>query len=150
MGHTFSDILVHLIFSTKDRRPTISTAMQPRRNEYLAGVARQEFGQALRIGGADNHIHGLIRLRTDVSVAEAVRKWKSLSSRWTHKTFADAGTFAWQIGYGAFSVSGPRKKAVIDYIDGQAGHHRKVTFEEEFLAFLRRYEVHYDPEHVWD
>jgi len=149
MGHTFSDILIHAIFSTKDRKAIIVPTFQQRLYEYLAGVARQEFGQALRIGGTANHVHGLIRLRTDVSVAEAMRKWKSLSSGWVHDTFPDGRGFAWQVGYGAFGVSGPRKDAVIQYIDGQAEHHRKVTFEEEFEGLLRKYGIAYDPRYIW-
>jgi len=150
MGHTFSDILIHVIFSTKDRQPIVLATFQQRLYEYLAGIARHEFGHALRIGGTENHLHGLIRLRTDVSIAEAMRKWKSLSTSWIHDTFPDGRGFAWQTGYGAFSVSGPRKASVVQYIDGQAEHHRKVTFEEEFVEFLRKYEIDYDPTHLWD
>ena len=149
MAHTFSDILIHVIFSTKGRQPTIHETFRFRLYEYLGGIARKEFGAALKIGGTEDHIHGLLRLRTGVSVAEAMRKWKSLSSAWIHKKATDSGGFAWQSGYGAFSVSGPRKAKVIEYIDRQVEHHRTVTFEEEFLAFLDRYEVGYDPGNVW-
>jgi len=149
MGHTFSDLLVHVIFSTKGRRPDIQEPLRSRLYEYLAGIARKEFGEALKIGGTEDHVHGLLRTQTDVSLAEAMRKWKSLSSGWVHKTFPDSRDFGWQSGYGAFSVSGPRKGKVIEYIDRQTEHHRKVTFEEEFLAFLDRYGIEYDPKYVW-
>ena len=150
MGHTFSDIVIHVIFSTKGRQPTIREAFRSRLYEYLSGIARKEFGRALKIGGTENHLHGLLLIRTDVSVAEAMRKWKSLSSGWVHKTFPDGRDLGWQSGYAAFSVSGPRKGKVIEYIDRQVDHHRTVTFEEEFLAFLDRYEIDYDPRYVWD
>ena len=150
MGHTYSDVLVHVIFSTKGRRPAILEAFRSRLWEYMAGIAQREFGLALRIGGTENHVHGLIRLRTDASIAEAMRKWKSVSSGWLHKTFAEARDFAWQTGYGAFSVSGPRKASVVEYIRNQAEHHKRVTFEEEFVAFLKKYEIEYDPKYVWD
>ena len=87
-------------------------------------MARNEFGRALKVGGTENHVHGLLRVRRDVSVAEAVRKWKSLSSGWVHQTFADGRDFYWQSGYGAFSVSGPRKGKVIECIDRQVQHHK--------------------------
>jgi REP element-mobilizing transposase RayT len=113
-------------------------------------VARQEFGRALAIGGTSNHLHGLILLRPDISVSEAMQKWKSLSSGWVHKAFRGDSDFAWQAGYAAFSVSSSNKGKVAVYIAGQAEHHKKRTFEEEFLALLQRHGVRYDPAHVWD
>jgi putative transposase len=150
MGHTFSNLLVHTIFSTKDRLPTIRERFRPRLYEYMSGIARAEFGRALCIGGTPNHVHGLIVLATDVSVAEAVRKWKSLSSKWVHETFTDTRDFAWQSGYGAFSVSRSNVPKVAGYIERQDEHHKRVTFEEEFVAFLKRHGIEYDPRHVWD
>jgi REP element-mobilizing transposase RayT len=150
VGHTFSNLLVHVIFSTKDRLPTIRESFQPRLYEYMSGIARTEFGRALCIGGTPNHAHGLLVLKTDVSVAEAVRKWKSISSKWAHETFPYLRDFAWQSGYGAFSVSRSNVPKVAGYIERQAAHHRTVTFEEEFLAFLKRHGIEYDPRYVWD
>ena len=89
MGHTFSNLLAHVIFSTKDRRPIITDAIAEKLYAYMAGVARKEFGWAKRIGGVGDHVHGLIELRTDVSMAHAMNRWKSLSSRWIHKTFPE-------------------------------------------------------------
>jgi REP element-mobilizing transposase RayT len=100
-----------------------------RLHEYLCGLARDEFGKAVKVGGTEDHIHGLISLRTDVALAHAMNRWKSLSSGWIHKTFPDMGDFAWQAGYGAFSVSQSSAPAVISYIEGQASHHRRKTFE---------------------
>jgi len=150
MGHTFSNILVHVIFATHQRRAAITEDIRTRLYEYLVGVARVEFGNAIKLGGTENHLHGLLSIRTDISVAEAMRKWKSLSSGWVHKTFPDAGDFAWQSGYGAFSVSESNAAKVAAYIEGQQSHHKVATFEEEYVAFLNRHNVKYDPAHLWD
>lgn len=116
----------------------------------LGGIAREEFGRALQIGGTADHVHGLILLRTDVAVADAMRTWKSLSSGWVHKTFPAEQDFAWQNGYAAFSVSRSNAEQVKKYIGDQESHHRKQTFEEEFLALLDRHGIEYDPRSVWD
>ena len=150
MGHTFSNLLVHVIFGTKGRRRAILEPFRPRLHEYLAGVARAEFGSALTIGGTEDHLHGLLLIRADVSVSEAMRKWKSLSSGWLHETFAEARDFAWQTGFAVFSVSESMKGAVTTYIAGQAEHHRRQTFEEEYLAFLDGHGIKYDRRYVWD
>jgi len=150
MGHTYSNLLFHTIFGTKDRRPLIAEESRQRLYEYMAGIARNEFGRALVIGGVEDHVHGLLSLRTDVPIAEAMRKWKSLSSGWVHKTFPQQQAFAWQSGYAAFSVSHSMTGRVTRYINEQQAHHRKRTFEEEFMAFLDAHGVEYDPKNVWD
>ena len=150
MGHTLSDLLVHVIFSTKDRQPTITADFRPRLYEYMAGVAKKEIGVALRIGGTADHIHGLLAIRPEVSVAEAMRKWKALSSKWIHATFPASRSFGWQAGYGAFTVSRSVAPRVIEYIDDQEEHHKTVTFQEEFLAFLKRHRIEYDPRFIWN
>ncbi len=150
MGHTYAHLLVHVIFSTKDREPLIRDDWRQRLHEYLSGVARDEFGRAIRIGTTADHLHALVLLKSDVSAAEAMRKWKSLSSGWIHETFPGNDAFAWQAGYGAFSVSQSSAEEVIAYIERQAEHHRKVTFHEEFIAFLKRHSIPYDPAHIWE
>jgi REP element-mobilizing transposase RayT len=144
MGHTYTNLLVHAVFGTKDRRPAIYDAFRPRLYEYLSGVAHHEFGQALAIGGTADHVHGLLTLRADVSVAEAMKKWKSLSSGWVHKTFPAEKDFGWQDGYGAFSVSRSLVPRVADYIGGQEEHHKNMTFEEELRGLLMRHGI--DPD----
>ncbi|MCP4249203.1 MAG: IS200/IS605 family transposase [bacterium] len=148
MGHTYGNLLVHVIFSTKNRAASITREMRPRLYEYMGGLARNEFGRALEIGGTVDHLHGLISLNRDVSIAGAVRDWKSLSSGWVHRTFPTHASFAWQPGYAAFSVSQSNLDAVRAYIARQEEHHRGVTFEDEFRAFLDRHGVPYDPEHL--
>ncbi len=150
MGHTFSNLLIHVVFGTKDRRPLLVAPFRERLFAYLGGIAREEFGQAIQAGGTENHAHVLIRIGTDVSVAQAVNRMKSLSSGWAHRTIPELRDFAWQAGYGAFSVSRSNVGRVAAYIRNQEAHHRTRTFEEEFVAFLRRHDVAYDGSHVWD
>ena len=150
MGHTYNNMLVHVIFSTKGRLPTLRESFRDRLYEYLGGVARQEFGRALRIGGTENHLHGLLSIGGDVAISEAMRKWKSLSSKWVHESLPGNQDFSWQVGYGAFSVSLSNAPEVTEYIAGQSEHHRKTTFEQEFIAFLERHGIEYDPKYVFD
>ena len=150
MGHTYANLLSHVIFSTKGRRPTIEESFRERLHMYLSGLARQEFGRALCIGSTENHLHALISLRTDVAPSKAIGRWKCLSSEWLHETISASRDFAWQEGYGIFSVSQSSVPAVIRYIQGQREHHAMQTFEDEFLSFLERHQVKYDPRWVWD
>ena len=149
MGHTYSDLLCHVVFSTKERRAAICESWRQRLYEYMAGIARQEFGHALRIGGTDDHVHGLLKIKPSISVSEAMSKWKSLSSGWVHRAVPGGGGFAWQSGYGAFSVSHSNAGRVIGYVDRQAAHHNTRNFEEEFIALLARHGVDHDPERLW-
>ena len=128
----------------------ISDSFRERLYQYMGGIARNEFGRAMTIGGTDNHVHALLSIRTDVSVSKAVQKFKGLSSLWLHDNVPEAADFAWQTGYGAFSVSQSIISKVSKYIAGQAEHHRIQTFEEEFVRFLDRHGIEYDPEYVWD
>jgi len=150
MAHTFSQILLHVVFGTSGRRNLIAEAFRERMYEYMGGVAKNEFGAAYRIGGTANHVHALIGLRTNVSVADAVAKLKSHSSGWLHKTFPTAADFAWQGGYAAFSVSTSKRPEVIEYIDNQMVHHNGRTFEEEFRALLDAHGIEYDAAHFLD
>lgn len=149
MGHTYANLVVHVVFSTKQRAPLIHDSFRPRLFAYLSALARNEFRGALSVGGTDNHVHGLIVLAPDISVADAMREWKALSSKWVHQTFADEADFAWQEGYGAFSVSRSNVPQVARYIADQTKHHRRMTFEEEFSALLKRHGIEYDPRYVW-
>ena len=150
MGHTYANLVVHTVFSTKERRPLIHDSFRPRLFAYLSGIARNEFRGALSVGGTENHVHGLLVLAPDTCVADAMGKWKSLSSGWVHETFPDEADFAWQEGYGAFSVSRSNVPQVAAYIANQAEHHRRMTFEDEFVALLKRHGIEYDPRYVWD
>jgi len=150
MAHTFSNILIHVVFSTKERRPIIHDAFRERLWAYMGGVAKNEFGRARAIGGTQDHVHALLSLNTTTPVAKAMERWKSVSSGWLHRTAPEARSFSWQTGYGAFSVSESSAAAVIEYIRNQAEHHRGRSFREEFLQLLKKHNIDYDPEHVLD
>ncbi len=141
MGHAYSDILLHIVFGTRQRRPVIQEQFHSRLYEYMAGVAKIEFGKAMLIGGTADHVHALIVLRPDVSVSEAMRKLKCLSSGWVHKTFAENQDFQWQEGYGCFSVSRSNMPRVYKYIERQREHHRKQSFDEELRLLLERHGI---------
>ena len=150
MSHTYSSVLIYAVFGTRDRRPLISLHHAQRLHAYMAGVAEREFGTAIKIGGAADHVHALLRIGTDVSTGEAMDKLKSLSSGWAHKNVPELHNLSWQKGYGVFSVSRSNVGQVVEYIERQESHHKKQTFEEEFLAFLKKHDVDFDPARVWD
>ena len=150
MSPTFSNVLLHVVFSTKDHRPLIGNSFRPQTFGYMGGIARKEFGKALLIGGTSNHVHGLLSINTNISIGQAVSKLKSLSSGWIHRSFANAGDFAWQEGYGVFSVSSSKLAEAQGYISRQEEHHKVISVEEEFVNFLERHGIQYDRDKIWD
>lgn len=150
MGHTYTNILLHIIFSTKDRTPTLADAdMRSRMHGYLGGIVRELNGIPLSINGPADHVHALVTAPATQAVADFVRVLKTNSSRWAHYE-AGLADFAWQTGYGAFSVSQSGKDQVCHYIAGQEQHHRTMTFQEEFVAFLKRHGIDYDERYIWE
>ncbi len=150
MPGTYSKILLHIVFSTKKRAQMITSDLQPRLHAYIGGIVRDEKGTLYEVGGTSDHVHLLVRWRTDASIADLLRNVKSRSSLWIHQTFPTQRAFAWQEGYGAFSVSESRAPAVRDYIANQERHHRTDTFEEEFVRLLKLHDVEYDERYLWD
>jgi putative transposase len=147
MSHSYAQNHVHLVFSTKGRQKLIVKALQRRLWAYMAGICKSYQMLVFAIGGMDDHIHALFRLPPTITLARAVSLLKSNSSRW----MSERGTkFSWQKGYGAFSVSSSNISAVTKYIDNQEVHHRKRTFEQEFIALLNRHGVRYDPKAIFD
>jgi putative transposase len=146
VSHTFARIHIHLIFSTKERQKLISQEMQPKLWAYMASICHNKGVEPIAINGTDNHAHVLFHLPPVMALAKAVNLIKTNSSGWMsdHKR-----GFAWQDGYGAFSVSESNTDAVIRYIRYQEKHHRKRSFEQEFVAFLKRHHVKYDPRYVF-
>jgi REP element-mobilizing transposase RayT len=149
MAHTFTNLLTHVIFSTKDRLPTVTPEIKPRLLAYMGGIVRSLDGIALAIDGPADHVHLLVKTPATISMADFVRDVKANSSKWVHGTFPRAG-FGWQTGYGAFSVSCSNVEAVREYIEGQEEHHKAVSFQEEFLGFLRRHGIEYDERYIWE
>ena len=148
MPHTYTDLLSHIIFSTKNRVPLIDADLRPRLLPYLGGIVKRMEGVPLLINGVADHIHMLVVLPAKLAVADFVAKLKANSSGWVHNNFPGKGDFAWQTGYAAFSVSHSQKQAVLDYIAGQEEHHRKVSFQQELVAFLKRHEFLFDEKEV--
>ncbi|MDR1145489.1 MAG: transposase [Verrucomicrobiales bacterium] len=150
MPQSLSRVLLHVIFSTKDRQPWLSQTLRPAVFAYLAGVAREMGGECFRVGGMNDHAHLALILPRTVTQAQLVEELKTASSRWYKQQSGAARDFSWQRGYGAFSVSPQGLPALCDYIDAQEEHHRTVVFQEEYRKFLRKYNVPYDERYVWD
>ncbi len=137
MAGTYSQILLHIVFSTRHRNPWITPDIAARPYPYIGGIIRAEKGVLFDIGGVEDHVHMYFRRRPDAAVSDLMRTVKSRSSKWVHDTFPELGSFAWQEGYSAFSVSKSQEESVKKYIAGQAEHHRKESFKSELLRFLR-------------
>ena len=150
MPGTYSKLLYHVVFSTKHRVQVIAPAIQPRLYEYLGGIVRGEKGTAYQIGGTRDHVPLLIRWRTDESLATLMRNVKSRSSLWVHQTFSEMQAFAWQEGYGAFTVSQSQVETVSAYIHNQVEHHHGRSFKEEFVELLKAHDIEYDERYLWD
>jgi len=148
MSHSYSSNRIHLIFSTKGREKRIPETLQPKLWPYMAGIARNHGFEAIKVGGVEDHMHALLLLPPTVPLAKAAQILKACSSKWVNDTNAAGHNFAWQEGYGAFSVSASQTEEVVNYIANQAAHHTKLSYEEEFLKFLKKYGISYDRTHV--
>jgi REP element-mobilizing transposase RayT len=149
MAATLVQLYVHFIFSTKEREPLLPACFDEELYAYVGGVIKTEGGIPIAVNGTADHIHILATLPKTVSVADYVRTIKANSSRWLKTKEGISNAFAWQNGYGAFSVSESMKDRVVNYIANQKEHHRNVSFQEEFLQFLKRHNVPYDERYVW-
>jgi putative transposase len=150
MPQSLSCILVHLIFSTKNRDPVLNPEIRAELHPYLAGVLHEDGCPAVQVGGVEDHVHLLLGLSRTRTVAQVVENVKTSSSKWIKTKGTAFADFYWQAGYGAFSVSQSNAGAVVQYIQNQEEHHRKVTFQEEYRRFLERYQIAYDENYVWD
>ena len=150
MPGTYSQLLLHVVFSTKNRTPWITPDIAERLYPYIGGIIRAEKGTLYDIGGVEDHVHLYLRWRTDGAVSDLMRTVKARSSKWIHDTFPELHSFAWQEGYGAFSVSKSQEYAVKRYIEGQAEHHKSEDSGSEFLRLLRAHGVEFDEKYVLD
>jgi putative transposase len=146
MSHSYSNNYVHVIYSTKDRRDLIPEEFEKRLYSFIAAVADGHNIPLLAAGGMPNHSHLLFLLPATIPLATAINLFKTNSSRFLHERGL---AFQWQSGYGAFSVSTSQLDQVTTYIRNQCEHHKKMTFEEEFLALLKKAGVSYNPAHVF-
>ncbi len=140
----------HCVFSTKGRQPLMTSALRQRLWPFIGGIARQNKMKAIEIGGVEDHVHILLSIPSTVSIAKAMQLIKGGSSKWVHETFPEHRLFGWQEEYGAFSVSVSQLDKITEYIRNQQEHHRKMTFQEEFLAFLKKHRIDYDERFLWD
>jgi len=148
MSHTYCCSLFHYVFSTKDRRRIIVPEIEPRLWAYMGGIAREHQMKALGVGGMEDHVQLLLSLPSSVPIATAMRDIKSASLHWMSET-CKIEDFEWQEGYGAFSVGCSQVDATLAYIAGQKEHHKKRDFHAEFVAFLKKHRIEFDPRYVW-
>ncbi len=142
--HSFNSVLIHCVWSTKKREPSLNADLRGRLWPYLGGIAREKKMKAMAIGGTADHVHMLISLPPTLSVAKAVQLLKGNSSKWIHETFSRTRSFEWQEGYGAFSISVSGIDATVSYIRNQTEHHRARSFREEFATMLGKHGFDYD------
>ena len=150
MPQSLSRILIHLVFSTKNRVPVLTPDIQTELHPYLAGILNGIDCPSLQVGGVEDHVHLLFGLSRTRTIADIVETVKTSSSKWIKSKGTEFSAFHWQAGYGAFSVSQSDAETVVAYIQNQAQHHQKITFQDEYRRLLERYKVAFDERYVWD
>lgn len=147
MSHTYTNLITHFVFSTKQREPLLNDKIRRELYPYLGGLVKELKGKPLSVNGMSDHVHLLAALPPTVSTADAMRFIKANSSKWLTQKFGRP--FSWQIGYGAFSVSRSNVAAVMEYIRNQETHHKKIDFRSEFLKLLTRHEIEFEEAYLW-
>jgi putative transposase len=150
MPQSLSQVILHVIFSTKDRKPWLDTGISERIHGYLATIVRDRDCEAYRVGGASDHVHLAIRLGRTISQADLIEALKTTSSTWIKKQGNSYHSFFWQRGYGAFSIGYSQLESLIHYIEIQEEHHRTKTFQEEYRELLNKYHIAFDERYIWD
>ena len=150
MAQSFHQIYIHVVFSTKNRKPYLDDSIRSRVHAYLATVARDQGCPFVHVGGVEDHVHLLMELGKDSSPVTLIGKIKQESSKFIKTLGPQYSEFYWQKGYGAFSIGAPQKKVVVQYIDGQVEHHQKRSFMDELRGFLKKYGIDYDERYMWD
>ena len=150
MGQSLVQNYLHIIFSTKHRKPLITSAIESELHAYLGGICNRLECPPIKVGGYTDHVHILCKLSKKITLIKLMEEVKSHSSKWIKTKGLEFQNFYWQDGYGAFSVNPSQVDAVIDYIERQHEHHQRKTFQDEFTAFLKKYKVDYDDRYVWD
>jgi putative transposase len=150
MSSTLTNLLYHIVFSTKERQKMILPDIRTDLYSYVGGVIRGEKGRLLKMGGTEDHVHILASFHPAVSVSDMLRRMKGNTSKWLNENKRLPVRFSWQRGYGAFSVSESMVDVVSKYIENQQSHHKKMSFQEEFLTLLRKHNVQYDERYIWD
>ncbi|MEX0648377.1 MAG: IS200/IS605 family transposase [Balneolaceae bacterium] len=150
MANTFYQVYIHYIFSTKNRKPLIRPEFEKRLWSYISGIGNEQGYPVLAIGGMADHLHILVSLSPTVSFSKTIQSLKGSSSKWMNDNFyEDSRQFKWQSGYGAFSIGRSGLTSTKKYIHNQKKHHHNRTYEEEFLGFLKKYQIEYDERFLW-
>jgi putative transposase len=149
MAQTLTKLLVHAVFSTKNREPLIAAAVENELHRYMCGISRNLASPVLTIGGMPDHVHLLISQSKNIAVSDLMMHIKKDSSKWIKTKGAMFEEFAWQEGYGAFTIGESQVEALTRYIATQADHHKVISFQDEFRALLRKYEIEFDEDLVW-
>jgi putative transposase len=142
--HSFVSCLMHVVFSTKERRRWVTPELRNRLEPYLGGIARKNKMKALCVGGVEDHVHILLSLPATLDIAKAVQLLKGNSSKWVHDNFPEHRSFEWQSGYGAFSIGISGVAETVAYIENQAAHHKRMTFRQELAAILKKHGIEYE------
>lgn len=150
MPQSLSAVLIHLVFSTKNREPFITPAIDSELHPYMASIFRDHKSPSLIIDGTFDHVHILFSLGRSIAIADLVEEVKTGSSKWIKTKGREFKNFHWQKGYGAFSIGQSQVVTLKRYIRSQKQHHRRVTFQDEYRTFLKRYEIDFDERYVWD
>ena len=150
MPQSLSQVILHIVFSTKERRPWLNPEIRPRLHAYLATLCRDCGCEAYRVGGAADHVHIAARLDRTITQADLLEKIKKTSSAWLKRQGSQYREFFWQGGYGDFSIGWSQLEELLRYIDHQEQHHRRQTFQEEYRDLLMKYRVQFDERYVWD
>jgi putative transposase len=150
MPQSLAKVLVHLVFSTKQRERVLTNDIREELHRYIAGILKNYESPAILINSVEDHLHILFSQSRNHSLADLAEQAKKGSSKWLKTKGPDFARFHWQNGYGAFSVSQSNVKQVTAYIQRQPEHHKRQSFQDEFLAFLKRHEIEYDERYVWD
>ena len=143
--HSFVSCRLHVVFSTKERRPFITAELREQLWAYFGGISRNNKMKVVKVGGVEDHVHILLSLPATLEIAKAVQLLKGNSSKWIHDTFPDQKAFEWQAGYGAFSIGISGVADTIAYIANQAAHNQKITFQQELESILKKHGIEYEP-----
>ena len=150
MGHTYSNLLVHVVFSTKERRNQLNKSMRPELYKYLCGIAHNEGFRIIKVNGVEDHVHLLMSLKTTMASADVIRVLKANSLAWIHEHFPGMDDFSWQRGYAVFSVSESVAPKIVDYIEKQEIHHARMSYEHELKRLLVKHGVEFNPKYYLD
>lgn len=150
MASTFTNLLYHIVYSTKYRSDTIAPAWQADLYAYIGGIIKERDGIPLEIGGMPDHIHILTKLSPKLAIMDVLRDIKAVSSKWVNDSQLSRDRFEWQTGYGAFSVSQSQVDVVRTYIRNQKEHHRKTPFKTEFITLLERHQIEFELKYVFE